>query len=345
MDRGTADDGTPGGLDALDARLLHALQVDGRAPFARIAEVLGAGDRTLARRWARLRAAGLARVVGVTAGEAVGTAEWLVRLRVPPAHCVAVARALAARADTAWVTVGAGGTEVLSVFRVPEGRVAPLAALGAYGPVAGAEAYRVLHPVMGGRRWHGRTSALTPEEVAALRPAVDGEPSPYRGGLSDLDRGLLQALASDGRAVYPDLARRLGWSQSAVRRRLEVLRGSGAVRFDVETDPRLFGATVQCLLWLGTLPARTASVAQALSADPEVAFVATVTGAHNVFAIAVCRDIAALHTYLTVRVPALEGVQRLETTPIDAYTKREAPLRDAGRGRPRYRVERPSQSC
>jgi DNA-binding Lrp family transcriptional regulator len=312
-------------LDALDARLLHALQVDGRAPFSRIAEVIGAGDRTVARRYARLRSAGLARVVGVPAGEPAGTARWLVRLRVPPARCLPVARSLAGRADTAWVTVAAGGTEVLSVLRVPEARPAPLAGLGAYGPVTGADAYRVLHPFMGSRRWHGRTSALTEQEVAALRPPA--APAAPAGALTGADRDLLRILGSDGRAAFPDLARHLTSSQTAVRRRLAALRESGALGFDVEVDPRLFGAAVQCLLWLTTAPSRTTAVAEALAADPEAAFVATVTGAHTLVAIAVCRDVAALHTYLTARVPALDGVLSLSTTPVDAYAKRESPVR------------------
>ncbi|MGW5349750.1 Lrp/AsnC family transcriptional regulator [Streptomyces sp. NPDC004031] len=92
-------------------------------------------------------------------------------------------------------------------------------------------------------------------------------------------------------------------------------------------DTRLFGAAVQCLLWLTTAPARTGGVAEALAADPEVAFVATVTGPHSLFAIAVCRDVHALHTYLTDRVPALDGVAGLATTPVDTYVKREAPVR------------------
>lgn len=47
--------GTPSTLDPLDLKLLHALQIDGRAPFSRIAEVLGVSDQTVARRFRRLR--------------------------------------------------------------------------------------------------------------------------------------------------------------------------------------------------------------------------------------------------------------------------------------------------
>ncbi|WP_258038057.1 MULTISPECIES: Lrp/AsnC family transcriptional regulator [unclassified Streptomyces] len=69
-------------LDPVDLRLLHALQIDGRAAFSRIADVLGVSDRTVARRFDRLRARGSVRVAGVTGSRHTGHAEWLVHLRV-----------------------------------------------------------------------------------------------------------------------------------------------------------------------------------------------------------------------------------------------------------------------
>src|SRR4051794_58889 len=76
-------------LDALDFRLLHALQLDGRAPFSKIADVLGVSDRTVARRFGRLSATGTARVAGVANSYRTGHAEWLVRLRVRPSGTAA----------------------------------------------------------------------------------------------------------------------------------------------------------------------------------------------------------------------------------------------------------------
>lgn len=309
-------------LDALDLRLLHALQLDGRAAFSRIADVLDVSDRTVARRFGRLRTAGIARVAGVTDSHRTGHAEWLVRLRVPPSGTVPLARALAHRPDTAWVTVASSGTEIICVFRVAEEGPAPLGTLGRLPPGTPIDAQRLLRPAMD-HRWTGRTSALTEEQAAALRPAPTAGNAPVP--LTDLDRRLLPALAADGRAAYPDLARRVGWSESAVRRRLDELRGSGVLRFDVEIDSRLFGFSVQCLLWLTVTPARTGDVARALAGDPEAAFVGSTTGPHNLFAIAVCRDADALHTYLTDRIGSLDGVDRMETVLITSYSKRAAP--------------------
>lgn len=180
----------------------------------------------------------------------------------------------------------------------------------------------MLRPVMQ-RRWAGRNLALTDEQIAALTPEATADPRPVE--LTDLDRRLLPALAADGRAAYPDLARRIGWSESAVRRRLHELRHMGVLQLDVEVDSGLFGYSVQCMLRLSVVPGSLAHVARALAADPEAAFVGTMTGSHNLVAVAVCRDAAALDTYLTERVGTLDGVERLESALVTTYVKRAAP--------------------
>ncbi|MGV9576556.1 Lrp/AsnC family transcriptional regulator [Streptomyces sp. NPDC003509] len=309
-------------LDVLDLRLLHALQLDGRAPFSRIADVLGVSDRTVARRFGRLRGSGIARVAGAPNSRRTGYAEWLVRLRGLPSATAPLARALARRPDTAWVTVLSSGTEIVSIFRVADEGAAPLGALGRLPGITQVDAQRLLRPVMN-RRWIGRTSALTAEQIAALRPPSEAGPTPVH--LTELDRRLLPVLAADGRAAYPELARRIGWSESAIRRRLEELRRTGVLELDVEIAPGLFGFSVQCLLWLAVAPARLARVAEALAADPEAAFVGTTTGSHNLITISICQDAGALHDYLTDRVCRLDGVDRMETALITSYTKRTAP--------------------
>ena len=310
-------------LDELDLRVLHALQLDGRAAFSRIAEVLGVSDRTVARRYGRLRGVGIARVAGVPDSRRTGHAEWLVRMRGLPSATAPLARALARRPDTAWVTVLSSGTEIVCVFRVPEDGAAPLESLGRLPQIRHVDAQRLLRPVME-HRWIGRTSALAAEQIDALRPAPATDTGPVR--LTDLDHRLLPALAADGRAAFPDLARQIGWSESAVRRRLEELRRTGVLRLDVEVAPGVFGFSVQCLVWLTATPARLSRVAQALAADPEAAFVGATTGAHNLIAIVICRNADALHAYLTDRIGTLDGVDRMETAMITAYTKRTTPL-------------------
>lgn len=68
-------------FDDLDRALLHALQVDGRASFRRIAEVLEVSDQTVARRYARLRAARALQVLGIGDPSIPRATQWLLRVR------------------------------------------------------------------------------------------------------------------------------------------------------------------------------------------------------------------------------------------------------------------------
>ncbi|MEU2102097.1 Lrp/AsnC family transcriptional regulator [Nocardia sp. NPDC019255] len=309
-------------LDGVDRGLLHALQLDGRAPFSRLAPVLDVSERTLARRYRRLLDTGGLRVTGVADTGRVGHSEWLVRLRVRPDATAAMARALARRADTAWVTVIGGGTELTCLFRVPGD--APLPELARHPAVGAVDAQRVLRHVMR-RRWRGRMSALSAEQSAALGTPHSGPAATVAP--SELDRRLLLALAADGRAAYPRLARAVGRSESAVRRRVEELRHARVLGFDVEIDPALFGFTVQSLLWLTVSPAHLLAVATTLAADPEAAFVGVITGPHNLLVCVVCRDADDLFRYTTERIGALSGIDRMEISPVSGYAKRAAPPR------------------
>src|SRR5919197_199122 len=99
-------------MDDIDRCIAHALQIDGRAPFSAIAEVLGVSDQTVARRYRRLRTTG-----GLGGGGAVGAERaryrrWAFRVRCTPDAAIGVATALARRTDTYWVHMLSGGTEI-----------------------------------------------------------------------------------------------------------------------------------------------------------------------------------------------------------------------------------------
>ncbi len=104
-------------VDDLDRQLAQCLGVDGRASFSAIAAVLGVSDQTVARRYRRLRSAGVLRVVGLRYPKATGYATWFLRLRCVPGSGEAIAAALARRDDTAWVQLLSGDTEVLCSLR------------------------------------------------------------------------------------------------------------------------------------------------------------------------------------------------------------------------------------
>ncbi|MFF4187568.1 Lrp/AsnC family transcriptional regulator [Streptomyces sp. NPDC001691] len=314
-------------FDELDRRLAHALQIDGRAPFSAIAEALGVSDRTIARRYARLRSAGVVRVLCGVDSTALGAVLWFLRVRCAPAASLPVAEALAGRPDTSWVSLTSGGTEVTCVVRADseaDSEALLLAKLPRTPRVEGVTAHSVLHAFYGGPdNLVGKLGSLDAEAIERLRPP----PMPHRPGpvrLDDGDRKLLAVLATDGRAGLEQLAKATGWSPSTVRRRMTELREHGVLYLDIDVDWRMFGMRARALLWLSVAPAHLEEAGQALAGHPEIAFAAATTGPTNLYASVVCADQRELYRYLTTRVAALPAITHLETAPVIRSVKQAA---------------------
>jgi DNA-binding Lrp family transcriptional regulator len=319
-------------LDAIDHQIVHAMQVDGRAPFSRLATVLGVSEQTVARRWRRLRADGVVRVLGLATPGATEPS-WYIRVRVQPAAAGAVAEALARRPEVSWVSLSAGGAEITCSTRPrsPRQRDALLLdRLPRTVQVIDLNAFSVLHAYVGGPyEWTGFADPLTEEQIAALTPGPERTPTTPIA-LDPDDELLFAALATDGRLSYAELAGVTGWSESRVARRVEALRAAGALYFDLEIANELLGYPVSALLWLGVAPADIAHVGETLAREPETAFTAVVTGPANLMVSVTCRDTAHLYRFLTGRVGSLP-VQTLETSTVLRRVKQAGSLMDGPR--------------
>ncbi|MFI6544752.1 Lrp/AsnC family transcriptional regulator [Streptomyces prunicolor] len=317
-------------LDDLDRGLIHALHLDGRAPFSRIAAVLDVSAQTIARRYARLRTEASLRVVGLTDPHQAGRTQWLVRLTATARSAQDLARALVRRPDTSWVKLASGGTEIVAVIHAPTDASGTnsllLHDIPDTGGITAVSAHCLLHMYRGGpTNWRRSADALDAEQSRVLREAAGSGSGvvPRRPGPGDAE--LLAALEKDGRAGQGELARVTGWSPTTVARRLAELRAGGALFFDVEVDAGLFGVNTRALLWMSVRPADLERVATALSGHDELAFVAATTGPTNLVAQALCRDPADLHRYLTHRLGALTAVHTLETSPVLRNLKAASP--------------------
>jgi DNA-binding Lrp family transcriptional regulator len=317
-------------VDELDRQLAQCLGVDGRASFAAIAEVLGVSDQTVARRYRRLRSAGALRVVGLKYPKSAGYANWFLRLRCVPGSGEAIAAALAQRSDTAWVQLLSGDTEVLCSLRgdASDGTESLLTRLPRSGRIVAVTAYSRLHMFTGGPDALGFLDVLPAARVAPLRPAVRTRPLPTEPEepASDLDTALFSALALDGRTPYADVAAASSYSETTVRRRMEQLRETGVLYFDLELDMPTFGFRSSAWLFLSVPPSHLADVGSALAKFPEVAYVTATTGPANLAACTVCRDEESLYEFLTAKVGALPGVERVETAPIIRTVKQASPV-------------------
>ncbi|AHH17749.1 putative transcriptional regulator [Nocardia nova SH22a] len=309
-------------LDELDHRLIHALQLDARAPFSRIADVLGVSDQTVARRYRRLRTSNALRVVAVPDARQPGQVEWLVRIQCAPAAAADMAAGLARRTDVSWVTITSGGAEITCIARTGSQRHSDdlfLQKLSRTPRLVNITAHRLLRYLAGVGGWSGRTSALSADQAATLTPQRPAA-RPIRPDAAD--EKLIRALARDARADYRTLVAASGYPESTVRRRIDQLLASGAMHYDVDIDPAALGYEIEALLWLTVSPGRLTEVAAALGTHSEIAFAAATTGPANVVAFLAARDADALFDYLSTDLGALDGLQRVETAPIMRTVKR-----------------------
>jgi DNA-binding Lrp family transcriptional regulator len=319
-------------LDAIDRQIVHIMTIEPRASFRTIAEVTGISDQTAARRYRKLSESAGLRVLGVVNGPRAGWVDWFVRLQTMPGGADAIAEALARRPDTRWVHLASGGTEIICTVQAstPEQRDALfLRGLPGSRRVVQISAHSILHNFTP-KAWHGVRQALSAGQIAQLTQLVrtvdDGPMTPEGASLQPEDGPLLAELGRDGRASHAALAAAIHWHESTVRRRIEELRHSGLLEFEVDLDSRRLGVNLHTTLWLTVEPSRLDATGRALAGHPEVPFAAATTGPTNLVVTALFRDTQHLYEYLTGPLAALPGVTSAETAPIIRTLKRTGPV-------------------
>lgn len=319
-------------LDDLDRSLVHALQINGRAPFGAIGAALGVSDHTVARHYRRLRGAQILRVVGLPHRRTIGYVEWFIRLRCLPDGALGVARALARRDDVSWVMLTSAGTEITCLYEARSRNQRDKLLLGTVPrtrQVVEVDALCALHSYFGGPTgWAGRGGALTAEQIEQLAPSPSSDMGVDRDpiALDADDHALLAELRRDGRTPITDLASALGCSPSTVGRRLDRLVASGVVFFDVEIAPEHLGYAVEALPWLTVRPAALEATAQAVAGHPQVALAVATSGASNLLLSVGCRDADDLYDYLANGLGRIPAIQAVHTAPIIRTVKRAGAL-------------------
>ncbi|MGN0063056.1 MAG: AsnC family transcriptional regulator [Nocardioides sp.] len=212
-------------LKEVDLALVHALQVDARAPWARIADVVGVDAATVARRWAAISGEGLAwfTVWPTPERHAPRTDAALVLVRGPVAD-----DDLATWCATPWVH---------SVERTSAGVVA--IALGHGGLADFDERIRQLFqgpgldldveyaaavPREDSAWWLGVLSARQVRDLT-VRPQAAGRPPQ-----EDVVAEVVALLTQDPRMSWGHVATGLGVSEATARRTVERVLAHGLVR-------------------------------------------------------------------------------------------------------------------
>lgn len=283
-------------LDELDRRIVAALQVNGRASWRRIAEVLGEPFRTVTRRGIALLESGAVRIAGLVSVAAT----HLVEVQCAPASLVEIAGTLADGPDVTFLYALTGPTRIIMEVQESPGRLSALVLdeLPAVEGVAQVDASPVLEYFRTVADWH--PGLIAQAEIEAL---LDTQPPPSRGpiaaALDETDQVLVSLLVADGRVPTSELCEAVGLSAPAVRRRMTALLEEGKLSVRAIVEPADIGLPVEAVIWIRTAPTDVAAVGRLVSAEPGVRYAAMTMGEFQLMVNVTLSGLPELRAFLT----------------------------------------------
>lgn len=295
--------GTTVTVTEADVRLVQELDRDPVATYATLAERLGVGERTVARRYRRLVELGLIRIVARTLPGFEGGVGWLIRTWSDTAHASRLSKALARQPRSRWVRTSTAGDQVVWGLVSSPGPGDPVLSGVTDDPrVRGVESMQLL------KVWtvHGQAAVEWPK---------------YR--LDDVDRAVIAALRIDGRRSNSVIAASAGVDPATVARRTRRLVESGTLYYEVEIDPAVQGLGVDTMIWITMAPGQLGRLAEKLSRHPYCRFVAATSGRFSLALNVVLPRYQDVVTFVDDELTGC-GVVSQEVVPMSRALKRGA---------------------
>lgn len=293
-------------LDNLDLQLVHALQINPRAPFVTVARALQVDAVTVARRWERLVTDNISWVTGYPNAAAyffgyvevschVAQAEQVADRLAEDVHAVSIAHItgdmdlLVVVVTQDYITFARYITE--RIHRIPG--------------VIRSRSHPFAHSYVEGSAW--RLDALSSDQIRIMRkttiPSMPGQK------IVDDERPIVLALAGDGRLALTDLARRTGVSVNTARRRLQRLVTARKVLLRCEIAHTYSGWPLTVIFWARADANRVTNVAELLIKLRPVRICAVTATGHSTLVFTVSLrsvdGILKFHQYLADTIPDL----------------------------------------
>lgn len=132
--------------------------------------------------------------------------------------------------------------------------------------------------------------------------------------LDDLDFAILSCLQKDGRMSFTEIAERLTVSVGTARTRLNRLIDDGVISIIGRVDPDKVGFRAYAHVAVYIRPATLKEqVAQAISAKPEVSFLASTSGDYDLEVDVMCQTNNDLVEFIN-EISTIEGIYQTKTT-------------------------------
>jgi len=127
--------------------------------------------------------------------------------------------------------------------------------------------------------------------------------------ISDIE--IIRLLMKNSRKPYVELAKILGVTEAAIRKRIKRLEKQGVIkRYAVEVDPKKLGYEVVGIIGLDTAPERYLAIMEALKKREEVISLYSTSGDHMIIAECWLRNSEELSKFVR-DLESIEGIRRV----------------------------------
>lgn len=309
-------------LDEIDRRIIGVLQVDGRASFKWVADVLKLPERTVSRRGQELLNSGVIQVTGLSENDRVrkkGTV--ILSIECSPGANRIVAGALATLPESIFVYLTSGANLCIAEVFYDRNRPTDLILNQIPGipGVVKVKTFECLKYYRTAAEWNpGLLSAAERKRLLAARAVVNKEPAE----LNREDKTILDTLALNGRATFDQLARSCGLSEATARRRTTNLIESGALSIHAVVEPSDIGFPIECWVWIQTSPDNVIDATQALLEDHRIRYLTAISGEFQLLTQVALASKGELNDFLFEKQAWSHQIQRIDSViTIEAFKR------------------------
>jgi Lrp/AsnC family transcriptional regulator for asnA, asnC and gidA len=141
-------------------------------------------------------------------------------------------------------------------------------------------------------------------------------------GIDEIDAHIIELIQLDARMPNTAIAKTIGLSEAAVRKRLDRLVKKQIISLKAHVDPLKVGFNIWSLIQIQTTAVRAIPVARAIAELPSAMMVALATGNFDVYVVGLFRTTEELNDFLD-ELRKMRGVQRTSTAFVTELIKRD----------------------
>jgi Lrp/AsnC family transcriptional regulator for asnA, asnC and gidA len=134
-----------------------------------------------------------------------------------------------------------------------------------------------------------------------------------RDRLDDIDRHIINALRSDGRVAFAQLAEQLNVSPGMIRQRYNRLVDLGYLKVVAVTNPLMMGKRTMSMIGIRTDGRKMMDVANKIAKFDEVVYIVATSGRYDLMIEVFCADHEDMLNFMTEKLAKVDGVRETES--------------------------------